>query len=86
MLLVFRDNGKGVSGENPDALFNLNAQGRNKKSGTGLGLAQVRAIVEEWQGTAKITSGEGQGFRLTIWLPIISEKSGKKEETNDGKA
>ncbi|MGH7233306.1 MAG: ATP-binding protein, partial [Nitrospiraceae bacterium] len=40
-----------------------------KRSGTGLGLATVKKIVEEHQGQISIASGPGQGTALIIRLP-----------------
>ncbi|HJU03935.1 MAG TPA: ATP-binding protein [Nitrospiraceae bacterium] len=41
-----------------------------KRSGTGLGLATVKKIVEEHQGQISIASGPGQGTALIIRLPM----------------
>jgi two-component system, OmpR family, sensor histidine kinase BaeS len=38
--------------------------------GTGLGLASVRAIVEEHGGTVAVESQEGRGSTFTIRLPL----------------
>lgn len=40
-----------------------------KRSGTGLGLASVKKIVEEHQGQISIASGPGQGTAVIIRLP-----------------
>jgi len=40
-----------------------------KRSGTGLGLASVKKIVEEQQGQISIASGRGQGTAVIIRLP-----------------
>lgn len=40
-----------------------------KRSGTGLGLATVKKIVDEHQGEIAITSGPDQGTTVTIHLP-----------------
>ncbi len=40
-----------------------------KPTGTGLGLATVRAIVEEASGTIGVESAPGQGTRFTVRLP-----------------
>lgn len=40
-----------------------------KRSGTGLGLASVKKVVEEHQGNISIASGPGQGTTLLIRLP-----------------
>lgn len=42
-----------------------------KRSGTGLGLASVKKIVEEHGGHISLGSGEGQGTTTTIRLPAM---------------
>ncbi len=42
-----------------------------KRSGTGLGLASVKKIIEEHGGSIGIASGEGQGTTTTIRLPAM---------------
>ncbi|GJL57000.1 MAG: hypothetical protein NPIRA02_41320 [Nitrospirales bacterium] len=42
-----------------------------KRSGTGLGLAMVKKIVEEHQGQIHITSGPEQGTTVTLQMPAL---------------
>lgn len=42
-----------------------------KRTGTGLGLATVKKIVEEHQGQISIASGPGQGTAVIIRLPVF---------------
>lgn len=42
-----------------------------KRSGTGLGLATVKKVVEEHQGRISIESGHGKGTTLTLRLPAL---------------
>ncbi len=42
-----------------------------KRSGTGLGLAMVKKIVEEHQGQIHITSGAEQGTTVTLQMPAL---------------
>lgn len=48
-----------------------------KRSGTGLGLATVKKIVDEHQGEIAITSGEGRGTSVTIQLPAVAHRGGR---------
>ncbi len=69
------DNGIGITPENASKLFkpfiqidsNLNRQ----YSGTGLGLALVRRLVELHQGTVGVTSELGKGSCFTVCLPYL---------------
>jgi signal transduction histidine kinase len=45
-----------------------------KRSGTGLGLASVKKIVEEHGGHISLASGEGQGTTTTIRLPAMARR------------
>ncbi len=47
-----------------------------KRSGTGLGLATVKKIVEEHQGQISIASGPGQGTTVIIRMPPIAPRGG----------
>jgi len=46
-----------------------------KRSGTGLGLAMVKKIVEEHQGQIHIASGPDQGTTVTLQLPTLRPRS-----------
>lgn len=46
-----------------------------KRSGTGLGLATVKKIVEEHHGHISIASGPGQGTAVIIRLPAVYSRS-----------
>jgi len=64
-----RDNGQGMS---PDQLANLFAPFLTyKESGTGIGLAIVKKIVENHQGKVQVESKLGQGTRFKLLFPVI---------------
>ena len=48
-----------------------------KRSGTGLGLATVKKIVDEHQGEIAITSGQDKGPSVTIQLPAAAPRGGR---------
>jgi len=70
--LSFEDTGKGISAEQMNKLFQPFATTRS--TGTGLGLLIVRRIIREHGGEIDIGSREGQGTRVSLWLPLV-EKS-----------
>ena len=68
------DTGEGIPPEQMDRIFQ--AYYSTKKTGSGLGLATTKRIVEEHDGTISVHSEVGKGTRFTIWLPgAPAEKS-----------
>lgn len=68
-LIIFKNKGEGISGHETALIFDLNYQGSNKKSGNGLGLAQVNAIVSDYGGRVWAKSSRDTGFTLYLQLP-----------------
>jgi signal transduction histidine kinase len=62
------DNGEGISAEAQAKLFT--PYFTTKTSGTGLGLAMTRQMVEVWGGTISYNTTIGEGTTFTIKLPI----------------
>jgi signal transduction histidine kinase len=44
-----------------------------KAHGTGLGLAVVKQIVDNFGGRIQVWSEPGQGTRFDVWLPALAE-------------
>lgn len=70
VFIVCKDNGEGLDAQESAYIFDLNYQGSNRKSGNGLGLAQVKAIVEHYNGTVYVKSKPGQGMGIYIQFPV----------------
>lgn len=68
-LIIFKNKGEGISEQETARIFDLNYQGSNKKNGTGLGLAQLNAIVSDYGGRTWAKSSRSTGFTLYIQLP-----------------
>lgn len=68
----FEDTGRGISAENMGSLFQPFFTTR--RTGTGLGLLIVRRIIREHGGDIDIESREGQGTRVSIYLPLVERK------------
>ncbi len=68
--VIFRvtDNGPGIPAEIADRLFESFVTS-GKKNGTGLGLALVKTIVEEHDGTVSFKSKPGKGTTFEIRMP-----------------
>ena len=67
IVLVFRDTGVGIGGEDLGKIFE--PYFTTKKLGIGLGLAITKRIIEEHGGTIDVESRLTQGTKVTIQLP-----------------
>ncbi|NJK80397.1 MAG: GAF domain-containing protein [Chloroflexaceae bacterium] len=70
------DQGIGIPEEDLPTIFEPFKRGSNVRgefSGTGLGLASARQIIEQHGGTISVTSVLSRGTIFTIWLPQIDE-------------
>ena len=70
--IYFSDNGKGISNENIDRIFNLYFT--TKPNGSGIGLSIVHKIISEHNGSISVKSAYGKGTIFTINLPLKIEK------------
>ena len=69
------DNGIGIDAETLPHVFELFTQGKREanhaQGGLGIGLALVRALVEQHGGRASADSaGRGLGAEFSVWLPL----------------
>ncbi|MDF5708336.1 MAG: hybrid sensor histidine kinase/response regulator [Nostoc sp. S4] len=63
------DTGYGIPPEDQTTIFERFRQGRNKRSGSGLGLHLSHRIVEAHTGTIQVISEVGKGSLFTVQLP-----------------
>lgn len=70
--LVVEDSGIGIREEDLPFVFHRFHRGRNTADypGSGLGLAMVKAIVDNHQGYVTISSRPDQGTRISMRLPV----------------
>jgi PAS domain S-box-containing protein len=74
-VLCVQDQGVGIPAADLPYIFDRFRRGENvsgRISGTGIGLAAVRRIVEQHGGTVSAESEEGRGSVFTVRLPIES--------------
>jgi signal transduction histidine kinase len=73
-LFTMSDNGIGIAEEFADKVFVIfqRLHGRDVYSGTGIGLALCKKIVEHHGGTIWIDTSAGEGTRFCFTLPIAS--------------
>ena len=65
--ITVSDNGKGISEDVKDLIFE--PKFTTKTSGMGLGLAMIKNIIEAYDGSISFTSKEGVGTIFTVTLP-----------------
>lgn len=65
-----KDNGEGISEEMRSKIFTPNFT--TKTSGTGLGLAMTKSIIEQAKGNIWFETEEGKGTTFFVQLPVIS--------------
>jgi signal transduction histidine kinase len=72
MLLSVTDTGIGIAPEDQERVFQRFERGdpNARESGTGLGLALVKSLVELHGGTVDLESAQGQGTKATCHLPL----------------
>ncbi|MDB9328622.1 HAMP domain-containing sensor histidine kinase, partial [Nodularia spumigena CS-590/02] len=63
------DTGYGIAPEDQATVFERFRQGKNKRSGSGLGLHLSSRIIAAHGGTITLTSELGRGSVFTVMLP-----------------
>lgn len=84
IFLACKDDGMGLPQREAEHIFALNFQGSNRMSGSGLGLAQVRAVVCRLGGTVYARSKDGMG--IYIQIPVSREAEDGIHGTEEEKA
>ena len=70
-MLRVADSGPGILAEELPHIFDRFYRGRTTRaSGTGIGLAVVRELVEAHGGTVQAASQPGHGTTFTVRLPV----------------
>ena len=73
--ITLKDSGIGISKQNLKKIFNRFYQDDNdinRSSGSGIGLAFVKEIIERFNGTIDVESTEGVGSEFRLSLPVVA--------------
>jgi signal transduction histidine kinase len=79
VVLTVRDRGMGIPAADVPRIFERFRRGANvvgRIGGAGIGLAGVRQIVEQHDGTIAVESQEGRGSTFTVRLPLAAPAAG----------
>lgn len=68
--LYIKDNGIGFSQEHAEKIFEMFQRLTAERSGTGIGLALCKKIIENHKGSIEAKSTEGEGTTFKITLPL----------------
>ena len=82
--LTITDTGVGMTAEQLEHCYEL--YWSTKKGGTGLGLATVKRIVQQHEGTMSVLSEPGRGTSFTILLPMLVEITRRPRDQTPGSA
>ncbi len=74
------DNGKGITTDLRDKIFNPYVTTKQGGDGRGLGLSVVHSIITRCKGAVVLNSQPGKGTRITIYLPGFPDKQEQKRE------
>jgi PAS domain S-box-containing protein len=76
VMLEVADTGHGIPGEIIDKVFDPYFTTKPMDKGTGLGLAVVSGIVNNYRGEITVESEMGKGTRFTLFLPAAAAEEG----------
>lgn len=81
-LIVYRDNGEGVTQQDAEQLTAFQYLGEQTEpkpevvKGTGMGMYLVKDVIQKHHGTLQVKGGVGTGFAMYITIPLLDgEKS-----------
>ena len=69
--LTIEDNGRGISKEHIDKVYQMFYRATDDGAGSGLGLYIVKETIDKLKGTIDISSEEGKGTKVTFQIPEV---------------
>lgn len=80
VMIRFSDNGKGMTKETANKIFNYGYTTKAPGRGSGLGLYMCKYIIELHGGGIKVESVPGEGTVFTIHLPAVRDTTARTDE------
>lgn len=77
--LEIKDEGKGISDEIKEKIFNPFFSTKTKQNGTGLGLSTVLSTILEHEGQITVNSKKGIGTKFTLYFKTLNDPVLKKD-------
>lgn len=71
--IVVEDNGRGIASTYTSSVFDMFFRASTRSHGSGMGLFIAREAVDKISGNIYLKSQLGQGTKVTIVLPVVSE-------------
>jgi CheY-like chemotaxis protein len=78
--ISIKDTGVGISSEAQKRLFEPFFTTKSKEDGAGLGLSIVYSIMKRHSGSVEISSTEGRGTVVSLYLPLLAPRGAKAVE------
>ena len=82
MRIVIKDNGRGISPEDLNRVWEPFFSKTVQHGGLGLGLSICRRILQEVDGTIEIKSDLGHGTTVKISLPFVQKEKNSLSDTS----
>jgi len=83
ILIEIRDTGCGIVLENLSRIFEPFYTTKTQGKGSGLGLAAVYGIIQDHQGGITVSSEEGKGTAVHVFLPLAANSKKPKPEESE---
>ncbi|WP_289053432.1 hybrid sensor histidine kinase/response regulator transcription factor [Carboxylicivirga marina] len=81
LVIKVSDDGEGIDSDNPEEVFKQYKRFKTKathETGTGIGLALTKSLVQLHGGKITVSSTKGQGTTFKVTIPIINSTSSNK--------
>ncbi len=81
VVLEVNDTGQGMNQATTERIFDPYFTTKEVGKGTGLGLAVIHGIIQDYHGFIRVKSELGQGTTFYVHLPVLQQEISTKDET-----